>query len=217
MLDPAAVVEATANALRLAQDMERRSGLVCKKINLGGGFGVAHTEQRRELDLSALARGLLPLFAERKTESPDCDLIFELAIHYGRSGTLRDTSRSDQDLAASTSSSATADSNHHLAAAGTFGAALRGNFPAYNLTRPDSTLVTRHIAGPSCNPTDLLGIDARLPAPGEGDLIGVGMSGSYGLTASPLLFLGRPTPVELVRSAGQVLVGRRRHTITDFN
>ncbi len=216
--DPAAVVEATANALRLAQDMERRSGLVCKKINLGGGFGVAHTEQRRELDLSALARGLLPLFAERKTESPDCDLIFELGRYitaeaglYVTRAVRTKTSRGKHFVICD------GGLNHHLAAAGTFGAALRGNFPAYNLTRPDSTLVTCHIAGPSCNPTDLLGIDARLPAPGEGDLIGVGMSGSYGLTASPLLFLGRPTPVELVRSAGQVLVGRRRHTITDFN
>jgi diaminopimelate decarboxylase len=216
--DPAAVVEATANALRLAQDMERRSGLVCKKINLGGGFGVAHTEQRRELDLSALARGLLPLFAERKAQSPDCDLIFELGRYltaeaglYVTRAVRTKTSRGKHFVICD------GGLNHHLAAAGTFGAALRGNFPACNLTRPDSTLVTCHIAGPSCNPTDLLGVDARLPAPEEGDLIGVGMSGSYGLTASPLLFLGRPTPVELVRSAGQVLVERRSHTITDFN
>ena len=51
----------------------------------------------------------------------------------------------------------------------------------------------------------------------SGDLIGVAMSGSYGLTASPMLFLGRRTPVELVRSGGAVSVGRQAHAIGHFN
>ena len=107
--------------------------------------------------------------------------------------------------------------NHHLAAAGTFGAALRGNFPLRNLTSPTAAPVACNVAGPSCNPTDLLGIDVRIAEPREGDLLGVLMSGSYGLTASPLLFLGRPTPVELVRCDGEIVVGRRSHPMTDFN
>jgi hypothetical protein len=43
------------------------------------------------------------------------------------------------------------------------------------------------------------------------------MAGSYGLTASPVLFLGRPTAVELVRSGHEIRVGRRSHPITDFD
>ena len=51
----------------------------------------------------------------------------------------------------------------------------------------------------------------------EDDLLGVAMSGSYGLTASAMLFLGRDTPVELVLGQGQVSVGRRRHSLLEFN
>ena len=107
--------------------------------------------------------------------------------------------------------------NHQLVAAGTFGAALRGNFPVLNLSRPDAARGTFNIAGPSCNPTDLLGVQVDLPAAEAGDLLGVTMSGSYGLTASPLLFLGRETPAELVMHADRIEVGRRRHPLTDFN
>ncbi|MBK8689402.1 MAG: hypothetical protein IPN24_13555 [Betaproteobacteria bacterium] len=76
--------------------------------------------------------------------------------------------------------------HHHLAAAGTFGAAFRTNFLLRNLSRPDRELVECTIAGPSCNPTDLLGIDMRLPCPEVDGLIGVLKSGSYGLTGQPL-------------------------------
>ena len=51
----------------------------------------------------------------------------------------------------------------------------------------------------------------------EGDLVGILKSGSYSLTASPVLFLGRPTPAEVVRHRGRTLIGRRRYTILDFN
>ena len=43
------------------------------------------------------------------------------------------------------------------------------------------------------------------------------MSGSYGLTASPMLFLGHDTPTELVLDGSQLLVGRNRHGLLHFN
>jgi diaminopimelate decarboxylase len=95
--------------------------------------------------------------------------------------------------------------------------AFRSNYLVQNLSRPDAPEVQCNLAGPSCNPTDLLGVDVKLPRPEHGDLIGVLKSGSYGLTASPLLFLGRQTPAELVRHKGKVILGRASRTITDFN
>jgi diaminopimelate decarboxylase len=107
--------------------------------------------------------------------------------------------------------------HHHLAAAGTFGAALRSNYPLQNISRPAAAKVVCTIAGPSCNPTDMLGIDVELPRPEQGDLIAVLKSGSYSFTASPLLFLGRRTPAELVRDRGKVLLGRRPRSMVEFN
>ena len=102
-------------------------------------------------------------------------------------------------------------------AAGTFGSAFRTNYILRNLSRPDAPPVRCTIAGASCNPTDLLGIEVELPKPEHGDLLAVLKSGSYGLTASPVLFLGRKTPAELVRRSGSIVLGRQSRTIVDFN
>lgn len=259
--DPMTVAEATRNALRIAGELEQRSGLRCAKINLGGGFGVAqslgrHFEARPaapvagealpdgasaasgappaagetaaprparppvELGLPALSALLVPVLAAHRAARPwPCELIFELGRYLTAEAGIYVT-RVVGSKASRGKLFFTCDGglHHQLAAAGTFGAALRGNFPLRNLSRPGGAPVTVcSLAGPSCNPTDLLGVDVELPAPEEGDLLGVLMSGAYGLTASPLLFLGRPTPVELVRSGGDVVVGRRSRVMADFN
>jgi diaminopimelate decarboxylase len=216
--DPAGIVEATRNAFRMAQELEQRSGLRCTRINVGGGFGVTYAEPGRELDLAALAVQLVPVLQAVRRRAPECEVIFELGRFLTAEAGIYVT-RVVTTKASRGKSFIVCDGglNHHLAAAGTFGAALRGNFPLRNLSRPDAAPIDCTIAGPSCNPTDLLGVDARVPGPQEGDLLGVLMSGSYGLTASPVLFLGHPTPVELVRCDGAIVVGRRGHAMAEFN
>ena len=46
-------VESVENTLRIAREIESRTGFTCKTINLGGGFGVSHGENSRELDVNA--------------------------------------------------------------------------------------------------------------------------------------------------------------------
>ena len=217
--DPIGVVEGTSNALHIARELETRTGLSCSKINLGGGFGVSHADQDRELDIEALAVELVPVLqkfhASRKTE---CQLVFELGRFLTAAAGIYVTRVISSKLSRGKLFFACDGGlHHHLAAAGTFGTALRANFPLRNLTHPDAPLVRCQIAGPSCNPTDLLGLEIDIARPQEGDLLGVLKSGSYGLTASPLLFLGRPTPVELVRHKGAITIGRRAHRATEFN
>jgi diaminopimelate decarboxylase len=216
--DGAGALDATANALRLAQEFERRTGWPCRKLNLGGGFGVAQSGERRELMLDVVAadlRGLLHSFLHAR---PGCQAFFELGRFITAEAGIYLTRVVDTKVSRGTAFVVCDGGiNHQLTAAGTFGAALRGNFPVHNLSRPAAAPVTCNIAGPSCNPTDLLGVQVQLPEAQPGDLVGVAMSGSYGLTASPMLFLGRDTPVELVLDRGLVSVGRRRHTLADFN
>lgn len=216
--DPTGIVEATRNALRIAAEIEQRTGIALSKVNLGGGFGIASTEARKELDLAALARELVPTLESFRNKYPACQPLFELGRYLTTHAGIYVTSVISSKVSrGKTFVMCDGGLNHHLAAAGTFGAALRGNFPLRNLSRPDSELRTCSVAGPSCNPTDLLGIDVEVAEAEEGDLLGVLMSGSYGLTASPVLFLGRASPVELVRNGALITVGRRRHSITDFN
>ncbi|CAL9656191.1 alanine racemase [Streptomyces sp. enrichment culture] len=61
----------------------------------------------------------------------------------------------------------------------------------------DSRQVT--LAGPLCTPGDVLGRNVAVPAGlAPGDLLAVPNTGAYGPTASLLMFLGRPSPVEVV-------------------
>ena len=216
--DGAGMMDATRNALRIAAEFEQRTGLRCTKLNLGGGFGLAQSGERKELPLLDVAPDLCAALRAFLGERPGCAVFFELGrfitadsgIYVTRVVDIK-TSRGTRYLVCD------GGLNHQLAAAGTFGAALRGNFPLLNLSRPNAPHAVFNVAGPSCNPTDLLGVQVSLPTPEIGDLLGVGMSGSYGLTASPLLFLGHDTPTELVSHQGRIEVGRRRHTLDEFN
>lgn len=216
--DTGGVIEGVQNTFRIVHEIESSTPLVCRTINLGGGFGVSHAGDR-DLDLASLASALNPIVrAFVDSSSTERKIVFELGRYL--------TANAGIYVARVISSKVSRGKeffmvdgglHHHLGAAGTFGAALRSNFILRNLTRPGSTAVRCQVAGPSCNPTDLLGIDVELPRPEHGDLIGVLKSGSYGLTSSPLLFLGRRTPAELVRYRGSVIVGRRPRSMTDFN
>ncbi len=217
--DPSGVVDGVLNTLRIVREIESQTPLQCRTINLGGGFGVSHVENHRELDLAALAELMRPaLEAFVAASRVERKIVFELG-RYLTAGAGIYVSRVISSKASRGKRFIMVDGglHHHLAAAGTFGAALRANFLLRNLTRPTGEPVRCQVAGPSCNPTDLLGIDVDLAGPEHGDLIGVLRSGSYGLTASPLLFLGRQTPAEWVRHGGSVVLGRRPRRMTEFN
>lgn len=217
--DAAGIADGVMNTLRMVQAIETSTSLACKSINLGGGFGVAAGEHSRELDIGELASALLPLLREfGRTGQQEREIVFELGRFLTANAGLYVTRViSSKESRGKSFYMVDGGLNHHLAAAGTFGAALRSNYALRNLSRPDAPKVQCSIAGPSCNPTDLLGIDVEIPRPELDDLIGVPGSGSYGFTASPLLFLGRRTPVELVRRNGEVVLGRAAKTIVDFN
>ena len=207
------------NTFRIVREIEKGTGLTCKMINLGGGFGVSHSENDRELDIDALAAALVPILQKFHASSQaKREIVFELGRFLtADAGIYVARVIGSKESRGKTFFMVDGGLNHHLAAAGTFGTALRSNYLLKNLTRPDAPVIRCNIAGPSCNPTDLLGIDLKLPRPELGDLIAVLKSGSYGLTASPLLFLGHLTPAELVRRDGMVVVGRRSRSIIDFN
>ena len=59
--DAAGVVEGVRNTIRIVSEIETNAGLTCNTINLGGGFGVSHSESSRELKLDALAAHLVPI------------------------------------------------------------------------------------------------------------------------------------------------------------
>lgn len=215
--EAAAIAEGAADVLRMVREIEGTTGLHCPTVNLGGGFGVAHGEADRALDLDELADRLLPLLQDFH-RGGERKVVFELGRYIAAEAGIYVTRIVGSKVSRGVSFfMADGGLNHHLAAAGTFGAALRSNFALRNLSRPGADPLRCSIAGPSCNPTDLLAIDVELPRLEEGDLLGVLKSGSYGFSASPLLFLGRRTPAELVKREGVVSLGRRGRSVSEFN
>ncbi len=213
------IVEGVKNTLRIAREIETNTGLICTTINLGGGFGVSHTDNQNELDVKALAKDLLPSIKEfhQNSEVP-CKIVFELGRFLtANAGLYISRVISSKESRGKQFFMVDGGLHHHLAAAGTFGSAFRSNFILKNISHPNAKLIECNVAGPSCNPTDLLGMKVNLEQPEQGDLIAVLKSGSYGFTASPLLFLGRQTPTELVIHNNEIFVGRHSKKMLDFN
>ncbi|MFK8016063.1 MAG: alanine racemase [Gammaproteobacteria bacterium] len=217
--DADAVVDGVENSLRIAREIESTSSLVCRVINLGGGFGISHTEADKELDIVELGEKLTPILqAFHASGDTERHIVFELGRYLTADAGLYVT-RVISEKASRGKQFYTADGglHHHLAAAGTFGAAFRANFMLENLSHPTGEPIKCSIAGSSCNPTDLLASNAQIAQPHVGDLVGVLRSGSYGLTASPIQFLGHRTPVELIKDGDRVYVARVARGILDLN
>lgn len=217
--DPEGILDGVNHTIRIVEKIETASKINCGLLNLGGGFGVSHTKRNTELDVIGLGRLLSPVLREFRNRSVyERKFVFELGRFLtAPAGIYVTRVISKKRSRDKTFFMVDGGLHHHLTASGTFGAALRSNFILRNVSQTSADETKCNIAGPSCNPTDLLGVNVELPSPEIGDLIGVESAGSYGLTASPILFLGRPTPAELVYDGREFRLGRASKTILDFN
>lgn len=61
------------------------------------------------------------------------------------------------------------------------------------------------LVGPLCTPGDILGRNVDVPRLNPGDVVTIPNAGAYGMTASLVMFLGRPAPAEIVVHGGEVV------------
>ena len=132
------IVAGVQNTLAIAAQIESSTDLVCRVINLGGGFGLSHTEEGHQLNLEELSVELIPVLESfRASSKVERRLIFEL----GRFLTADAGIYVTRVISAKQSRGKAffmvdGGLHHHLAASGTFGAAFRANFLLRNLSRP---------------------------------------------------------------------------------
>jgi len=88
--------------------------------------------------------------------------------------------------------------------AGGMGQVMRRNFemdilPSPDLPPPESCFFRLDVAGPLCTPQDILasGHECSFEVR-PGDYIVFFNCGAYGLSASPVRFLGHPEPIEIL-------------------
>ncbi|GAB3214320.1 type III PLP-dependent enzyme [Marinactinospora thermotolerans] len=65
------------------------------------------------------------------------------------------------------------------------------------------------LVGPLCTPGDTFGHNVSVPDLRPGDVVTIPNAGAYGLTASLLMFLGRPAPTEVITRGDQVVSASR--------
>lgn len=199
-LHAAAICEAQRNAFELALQLARSAPSPLRTLNLGGGFGIPYFPGDQPLDLAPIGANLAALRDRASAELPQCTLVVELGRYLvGEAGLYvcrildRKISRGHVFLVTD------GGLHHHLAASGNFGQVIRKNYPVAVGNRMGSTPIEKaSVVGPLCTPLDLLADNMPLATAQEGDLVVVYQSGAYGLTASPLLFLGQPAPLEVL-------------------
>ena len=197
-----AIIEAQAKSVELGIALARDAPAPVRTLNIGGGFGIPYFPGERPLELAPIGVSLRERIAPLAHALPQAKLVIELGRYLvGEAGLYvcrvvdRKISRGRVFLVTD------GGLHHHLAASGNFGQVLRKNYPVVvaNRMRADAREIAS-VVGPLCTPLDLLADQMDLARAEVGDLIAVFQSGAYGLTASPLGFLGHPPPGEVLVS-----------------
>ncbi len=193
-----AVIEEKSKVFELAVRLARTTSMPIAKLNIGGGFGIPYFPGDRELDVERVGAHLVQWTTRLKSELPSTGIALELGRYLvGEAGVYvtriieRKTSRGQTFLVTD------GGLNHHLAASGNFGQILRRNYPvAIGNRMHGASREVVSVVGPLCTPLDLLADKMEMANADVGDLVVVFQSGAYGLSASPVRFLGHPEPRE---------------------
>lgn len=213
ILDAKVLLAQWQHAITLGERMAAITGEPPHTIDLGGGLGIPYFAQEKPLDLDAVATGartvfesLAPAFAQtRFIVEPGRFLAGPAGVYVGRAQSVK-VSRG------TTFAVLDAGMHHHLAASGNLGQVIKRDYPIVNASRLAGEAVPVTVVGPLCTPLDTLARKATLVAVRPGDLVAVLQSGAYGLTASPVGFLGHPMPAEVLVDGGEVRKIRDRGT-----
>jgi diaminopimelate decarboxylase len=173
-----------------------------RKLVFGSGIGIPYHEQDTAVDLAALAAKTNPALDELKSQSSFCATEFVLETGrylIGEAGVyvtqvIRKKHSRGIDICI-----CDGGMNHHLGAAGHLGTLIQRNYPIFKITgEDDGPEQAYNLVGPLCTTIDTLGRQVKFKGLQPGDLIGIGSSGAYGVTASPIHFISHTPPKEII-------------------
>lgn len=142
-------------------------------IDVGGGFGVPYRPEERPLDLESIAESVRDALDGVPTEvliEPGRYLVADAGVLLTKVNTVKpagDTMLAGVD-------------------AGMTDLLRPALYDAYHPVRsladdPRREVERVSVVGPICESTDVLARDRRLPEPRRGDLLGIGLTGAYGI------------------------------------
>ena len=195
-----AICEAQRKSVALAIELARHAPGPVQLLNIGGGFGVPYFAGETPLDLEPIAANLRTLSVQVRQAFTQAELVLELGRYLTAEAGVYVSRVIDRKVSRGQVFVITDGGLHqHLAASGNFGQVIRKNYPVLvgNRVQGKEREVVS-VVGPLCTPLDLLADRMEMARADIGDLIVVLQSGAYGLTASPLRFLGHPAPAEVL-------------------
>jgi diaminopimelate decarboxylase len=218
-LEAAALAENARQTLDLAAELMSATGAAFKHVNLGGGFGVPYFEGQPDLDPAEAGRAVAAVIEERRMQDArfsSMRFVLELGrFLIGRFGAYVARVVDVKETRGKRIVVLDGGMNHVFPATGNFGQLVKKNYPIVNLSR-EGAPVAQDVVGPLCTPIDSLARELPLPAAEIGDLIAFLHVGAYSYAASPLLFLGHPTPPELLWDGASATVVRPSFAMGHF-
>lgn len=197
-----------------AHALEDELALELESLNFGGGFGVPLSEKDDDFDLAAAGAGLREIVEK---DRPGRRHLVELGrFLVAVAGVYLTRVVYAKESAGKPYVIVDGGMNQHAAAAG-LGSVIRRPFPmlkANGLDEPAAE-VPLSIGGPLCTPADAFPTSPEMPSLAPGDLVAFLASGAYGLTFSNTLFLGHPTPAEVLVDGERADVVRARGDLED--
>jgi diaminopimelate decarboxylase len=179
------------------------------KLVFGSGFGVPYQAEHSPLDLTALARQINPKIdaLKRHPRMREAQCVLEMgrflvaAAGYFVTSVINEKSSRGTEIRM-----CDGGFNNHLAACGMMGAIIRRNWTMEKVNLSGRENLRKYlITGPLCTTIDALAMDVELPELRRGDLLAVGCSGAYGLSASPVNFISHPLPREVLVQSGTLV------------
>jgi diaminopimelate decarboxylase len=199
-LSAEAIADTQAQAIALAAQLARDSGLALPHCNLGGGLGIPYFPGDTPLDLALVGAKLAEQFDALPDELAETQFCLELGRYLVGEAGVYLTRIVDRKLSHGEVFLVTDGGLHHqLAASGNFGTVVRRNYPVAIATRFEAEANEEaSVVGCLCTPLDRLADKGGFPHADVGDLVAVFCAGAYGASASPAAFLGQGPAMELL-------------------
>ncbi len=204
--------DAVAAVLDFARELQSDSGFELQELDLGGGWGVAYTEEQATLAVETVADAIVSVLASRPLPhaprllfEPGRALIAQSAVALYTVGAVKQI----------------AGVRTYISVDGGMGDNVRpalygARYTARVANRMDDAATTRvAVAGRYCEQGDILIEEVALPRVTAGDLIAIPGAGAYQIPMASNYNL-IPRPAVLALRDGEPRLIRRRETIEDM-
>ena len=192
VLDAGAAVEHLRRSLDLSLRAADLLGVTPEIFNLGGGFGVPYGPGEPELDLAPIAEELERMAARVAPARVVIELGRYMVAQAGWYLTQVVAQQSHRGRRA-----VVVNGGVHQRADLCGIDLRRRSFPPMVLQPERGPVESTDVLGCLCLPDDILVEASSLPEVALGDFLAFPNAGAYGLSASPVLFLSHPPPVEV--------------------